>query len=176
MLHPFVFVDRDGVINRMRADCVRRWEEFDILPGALDAIARVTRSGRQVIVLTNQSAISRKLVSADVVDEIHSRLAKLAAAQGGLIRAFLVCPHGPDDCCDCRKPAPGLFFRARDELGIDLAEAVMIGDQPSDFQAAKAAGCDVILIDAEAMGVGTWENGFARVRNLVEAAELICGG
>ena len=79
MLHPFVFVDRDGVINRMRADYVRRWEEFDILPGALDAIARVTRSGRQVIVLTNQSAISRKLVSADVVDEIHSRLAKLAA-------------------------------------------------------------------------------------------------
>ena len=175
MLHPFVFVDRDGVINRMRTDYVRRWEEFEILPGALDAIARVSRSGREVIVLTNQSAISRQLVSRDVVDQIHDRLAKLVAARGGRIRAFLVCPHGPDDGCDCRKPLPGLFFRARDELGIDLAEAVMIGDQTSDLQAANAAGCDAILVDAAAVGAGNLENGFARVKNLVEAAQLICG-
>jgi D-glycero-D-manno-heptose 1,7-bisphosphate phosphatase len=157
----------------MRTDYVKKWEELEILPGALDAIARITRSGRELIVLTNQSAISRNLISADVVKQIHERLADVVASRGGSIRAFLVCPHSPYDQCNCRKPAPGLFFRAREELGVDLAQAVMVGDQTSDVEAARAAGCDAILVDA-AVAYSEWKNGFAIVRDLAQAADLIC--
>jgi D-glycero-D-manno-heptose 1,7-bisphosphate phosphatase len=173
--HHFVLLDRDGVINRMRGDYVKTWKELEVLPGALEAIARVNRTGREIIVLTNQSGISRNLVSADVVDDIHHKLAKLVARRGGQIRAFLVCPHSPRDGCNCRKPAPGLFFRARDELGVDLARAIMVGDQALDIQAAQAAGCDGILVDPAHRHARLAEIfGCATVKSLVEAAELIC--
>jgi D-glycero-D-manno-heptose 1,7-bisphosphate phosphatase len=176
MRYPTVFIDRDGVINRMRSDYVKSWAEFETLPGVLDAISRLTRSGREVIVLTNQSAIGHRLVAADVVDRIHSRLAAEAAERGGLIRAFLICPHTPSDGCSCRKPAPGLFFRARDELGVELPDAVMVGDQAWDIQAASAAGCDAILVDAKRTEVGKQgSHECPVVANLVEAADLICG-
>ena len=170
---PVVFLDRDGVINRMRTDYVKRWEEFEILPGTIEALARISASGRQVIVLTNQSAIGQGLVSAETVAEIHRRLGALVEAVGGRLDAFLICPHAKDEGCDCRKPAPGLFLRAGRELGVDLGRSVMVGDQPSDVAAAEAAGCAVIVVDPEG-SVAT--NGHPRVRSLVEAAELICAG
>src|SRR5258706_15038184 len=137
-----VLLDRDGVINRMRTDYVKSWDDFELLPGAIEAIARLGRSGHDVIVLTNQSAIAQRLVGAQAVDDIHSRLAAMVVEHGGRIRAFLICPHGKDEGCGCRKPAPGLLFRARDELGVDLADAIMVGDQIWDIQAARAAGCE----------------------------------
>jgi histidinol-phosphate phosphatase family protein len=176
MRHATVFLDRDGVINRMRSDYVTRWEDFELLPGALEAIGRLARSGRDVIVLTNQSAIAQKLVTAEVVDEIHARLAAQVVEHGGQIRAFLICPHGRDDGCSCRKPAPGLFFRAREELGVDLADAVMVGDQAWDVQAARAAGCDAMLVDADGGEARNPETSSCTVvANLLEAVELICG-
>ena len=170
-----VFVDRDGVINRMRPDYVKRWDEVELLPGAVDAIVRISRSGRQVVVLTNQSAIGQNLVSMSTVEGIHTRIARLVADRGGAIAAFLVCPHDRDDGCDCRKPAPGLFWRARDELGTDLGDAVMIGDQISDVQAARAAGVRAILIDADgakAKLVGPQD--CVVVADLAAAAETVC--
>jgi D-glycero-D-manno-heptose 1,7-bisphosphate phosphatase len=102
-------------------------------------------------------------------------LEALVEEQGGHIREFLVCPHGPDDGCSCRKPAPGLFFRARDELGVNLAEAVMVGDQIWDVQAARAAGCDAILIDSTGGKAHAIEAaGLMIVSNLAAAADLIC--
>src|SRR5438874_2093906 len=137
---PFVvFLDRDGVINRMRSDYVKRWEELEIVPGALPALGRLSAGGCELIVLTNQSAIGRGLVSRQTVDEIHRRLAQAIEASGGRVREFLVCPHTPSDGCGCRKPAPGLLIRARDEFGVDLSNAVLVGDQLSDVAAARAA-------------------------------------
>src|SRR5207245_11001020 len=135
--HPVVFLDRDGVVNRMRADYVKTWNEFEPLPGAIDAIVQMSRSDRTVIILTNQSAIAQGLVSSRTVDDIHRRLAEVVAKQGGYIGGFLVCPHLRDAGCAVRKPAPGLLFRARDELGADLESAVMIGDQVWDVEAAR---------------------------------------
>jgi D-glycero-D-manno-heptose 1,7-bisphosphate phosphatase len=142
-----VFLDRDGVINRMRPDYVKRWEELEIVPDALAALARLSAAGCELIVLTNQSAIGRGLVSRQAVDDMHRRLADSIEAGGGRVREFLICPHTPMDACACRKPAPGLLIRARDELGIDLSKAVLVGDQLSDVAAARAAGCRAILID-----------------------------
>jgi D-glycero-D-manno-heptose 1,7-bisphosphate phosphatase len=169
-----VFVDRDGVINRMLADYVKSWDEFEILPGALEALARLSAAGLEVIVLTNQSAIGRGLVSQGTVDEIHRRLLGLVRERGGDIRAFLVCPHAPEDRCDCRKPAPGLLFRARDELGIDLSRAVVAGDQLTDVDAALAAGCRAILIRSDtSVPERASRDGYAVVRSLREAVGLI---
>jgi D-glycero-D-manno-heptose 1,7-bisphosphate phosphatase len=145
----------------MRPDYVRRWEDLEILPGVLQALARLTAAGLELIVLTNQSAIGRGLVTHETVDGINRRLAQVIEASGGRITAFLVCPHAPADGCGCRKPAPGLLWRARDELAVDLERAILVGDQPSDIEAARAAGCRAILIDP---------NG---PRSLAEAADLI---
>jgi D-glycero-D-manno-heptose 1,7-bisphosphate phosphatase len=169
-------VDRDGVINRMRPDHVKRWDEFEVLPGALEALARLSTAGLDVVILTNQSAIGRGLVSRQTVDEMHGRLRELVRQRGGDIRAFLVCPHTPSDGCDCRKPAPGLLFRARDELGIDLVHAIMVGDQRSDVDAASAAGCRAILIRAQTDPAKmARSDGCPVVSNLAEAADLILG-
>jgi D-glycero-D-manno-heptose 1,7-bisphosphate phosphatase len=175
MRHQTVFLDRDGVINRMRSDYVKRWEELELLPGAVDALVRIARSGRDVIVLTNQSAIAQNLVTVEAITQIHNRLAALVAQRGGQIRAFLVCPHVADDGCDCRKPLPGLFFRARDELGIDLTKGVMVGDQFWDVQAARAAGCSAILVNSD---THAWDHEVTEcpvVASLVAAVDLICG-
>jgi D-glycero-D-manno-heptose 1,7-bisphosphate phosphatase len=169
-----VFLDRDGIINRMRADYVKRWEELEILPGALETLARLSAGGCDVIVLTNQSAIGRGLVSRQTVDDMHRRLAELIETRGGHVRAFLVCPHKPSDGCDCRKPAPGLLHRARDELDVELATAVLVGDQLSDVEAARAAGCRAILVDDEGDRATEvrWE-GCAVVDSFSAAADII---
>jgi D-glycero-D-manno-heptose 1,7-bisphosphate phosphatase len=160
----------------MRRDYVRRWEDIELLPGSLEALARLTAAGCDLVVLTNQSAIGRGLVSRATVDDINRRLAEAVEQRGGRIRSFLICPHAPADGCDCRKPRPGLLLRARDELGIDLSGAVMIGDQMSDVDAAHAAGCFAILIDPERAGsrlVGP--DGTRVAATLGEAADLILG-
>ena len=177
MRYEVVFLDRDGVINRMRHDYVRGWQDVEFLPGALEAIGRLTRSGRQVIVATNQSAIAQGLVSSRDVNVIHRQMAAAVAATGGMIRAFLVCPHGAADGCTCRKPAPGLFLRARDELGVRLENAIMIGDQLWDLEAARAAGVGAILVDPD----GSRKRPdhlmtYAVVANLAEAADIVCDG
>lgn len=168
-----LFVDRDGVINKRRDDYVKAPSELELLPGAIEALAAASRNGLDVIVLTNQSAIGRGLVARETVDEIHRQIADVVAAAGGSIRAFLVCPHKPEDACDCRKPAPGLFFQARDQLGVDLTRAVMIGDQPSDIEAAHAAGCAAIRADERTVGPVV---GLISSLPAVEAAIVLCGG
>lgn len=171
-----VFVDRDGVINRMRSDYVKSWLEFEALPGAIAAMARMSAGGRDVIVLTNQSAIGRGLVSLETVEEIHRRLSALVERAGGGIRTFFICPHTPSDGCTCRKPAPGLLYQARDQMGVDLAKAIVIGDQPTDIQAARAAGCRAILVDATGEFASCERVTGCRVTaSLSEAADLILG-
>src|SRR5688500_5693601 len=106
-----VFLDRDGVINEYRSEYVRTWEELRFLPGAMEAIARLTRAGIPVVVVTNQSGIGRGVIAREVVDEIHRRMGEEIA-----IAAVMVCPHHPDDACECRKPKPGMLRQAAREL------------------------------------------------------------
>jgi D-glycero-D-manno-heptose 1,7-bisphosphate phosphatase len=141
-----VLLDRDGVINRERRDYVRRWEEFDFLPGALKALQHLAELGVPVVVLTNQSVIGRGLVPASIVEQIHGRMLEGVRAQGGRIDAVLVCPHQPTAGCGCRKPMPGLFHMAARRLGVTLRESFYVGDSLSDFQVACEVGCRPILV------------------------------
>lgn len=146
LLRRAVFLDRDGVINRNRADHVKSWGEFEFLPGALASLRRLAQLPWLVIVVTNQSAIGRGLVSQSVVDEIHQRMMAEISAAGGRIDAVFYCPHRPDEGCDCRKPQPGLLLQAARELAVDLARSVLIGDAESDVRAAQAVGCLPVLV------------------------------
>jgi histidinol-phosphate phosphatase family protein len=171
-----VLVDRDGVIITNRHDYVRSWEQVEVIPGAIEALARLHQTGHRVFVVTNQSAIGRGLMSALDVDMIHDQLGSLIALNGGHVEAFLVCPHGPDDDCICRKPAPGLLHQARDQFGVSLENAIVIGDHETDLLAAAAAGCDSILVLTGRTGADA-ANGHAKVADdLAAAVELILSG
>lgn len=141
-----VFLDRDGVINRERADYVKSWQELELLPGVLPALRQLAALGLPVAVISNQSAIGRGLVTAQTIAEIHRRLRRQVVEAGGRIDAFYVCPHRPDEQCGCRKPRPGLLLEAAAAFGLSPAECVFIGDAVTDAQAAAAAGCTALLV------------------------------
>ncbi len=141
-----IFLDRDGVINRNRPDYIKRWEEFQFMPGARGAIAALTRAGHRLFVVTNQACVGKGVVTAAAVEEIHRRMIAEIARGGGRIEAVLWCPHRPDAGCACRKPNPGLVLRAREEYGVDLSRAVFVGDGACDVQTAAAVGIPAILV------------------------------
>lgn len=136
-----VLLDRDGVINRDRADYVTHWNQFEFLPGSLEAMRALHAAGLTVVVITNQSAVGRGLLSPEMLEQIHQRLRQAVKQAGGRIAAIHVCPHAPDQGCDCRKPAPGLILRACGELGINASQTIMVGDSARDIRCARQAGC-----------------------------------
>jgi histidinol-phosphate phosphatase family protein len=145
---PTLLLDRDGVLNRRPAPgrYVRSWSEFAWVPGALDALRLLKAAGWRVIVITNQAGIARgELTQADL-DEIHARLVAEARAAGGDIDAIYCCPHDWNEGCACRKPRPGLLFRAQRDHHLDLTRTPFIGDDERDAQAAEAAGCRFTLV------------------------------
>lgn len=141
-----VFLDRDGVIVRSRSDYVKSWDEVEVLSGAIDAIARLCRSGHRVMVFTNQSAVGRGIMPWSELVAIHRHLGLLVACNGGEISRYFVCPHQPRDHCSCRKPQPGLLLNAKAEMGADLRSAFVVGDQLSDLEAAWSAGSRAVLV------------------------------
>lgn len=141
MTQKFVFVDRDGVINKDSPLYIKSWSEFDFLPGSLDAIRLLSVNGFHVIIITNQSVINRGTVSLSGLADIHARMREAVKAHGGDINDIFFCPHLPQDQCDCRKPQPGLILQARGKYGMDLEKTFMIGDSAKDIECALNAGC-----------------------------------
>lgn len=141
-----VFLDRDGTINRERADYVKSWQEYEWLPGALSALAALVRLDVPVFVVTNQSAVGRGILDAGALAAIHEQVCAEVMAAGGRIDSFLVCPHAPHDHCACRKPQPGLLLEAARRYHLELSRCVFVGDTVTDWQAAAAAGCASILV------------------------------
>jgi histidinol-phosphate phosphatase family protein len=135
-----VFTDRDGVINRNSPDYIKRPEEFEFLPGSRGALRRLIQSGFDIIVITNQSALARGLMTRESLEEIHRRMIASIEAAGGRILDIFVCPHPPGDGCGCRKPEPGLVLDARRKHQVDFSTAVMIGDSVADIECALRAG------------------------------------
>jgi D-glycero-D-manno-heptose 1,7-bisphosphate phosphatase len=136
-----VFLDRDGVINRDSPDYIKSWSEFKFLPGSLRALEKLTRKGFGLIVITNQSAVNRGMMSLKDLDLIHARMRTTVAAGGGKISDVFFCPHTPDEGCRCRKPEPGLIHQACRRYAIDLKNAWMVGDSAKDIECARNAGC-----------------------------------
>jgi len=144
-----VFLDRDGVLNRPPPEgwYVTAVADLVLLPGAADAIARLNHAGFVVLVVTNQRCIARGIISAETVAEIHERLLRDIQANTGRIDRIYVCPHDDNEACDCRKPKPGMLRRAEREFELDLPNCWMVGDQESDVQAGRRAGCRTIRVN-----------------------------
>ena len=140
------FLDRDGVINRDRA-YVSRWEDFEFVPGAVDAMRRLKKAGYALVVVTNQSGIARGYYSEAQYQALTAAMQQALLDAGAAVDAVYHCPHHPKGKvaelaidCDCRKPAPGMILRAAKELNLSLADSILVGDKPSDIEAARAAG------------------------------------
>lgn len=176
-----VFLDRDGVINENRPDHVKSWDEFRFLPGALDAVARLTRSQVHVFVITNQAVINRRLVPVDVIEDVQRRMLCEIEAHGGHVVDIAYCPHRPDELCACRKPRPGLILDLAAKHRLNLRDAVVIGDALTDIEASVAAGCRSILVltgrGREQLGlVQAARHTCAVAANLPAAVDLVLAG
>lgn len=141
-----LILDRDGTLNRNRDDHVASPDEWEALPGALEAVARLNHGGWRVVLATNQSGIGRGLFDMASLNAIHAKMHRQLAAVGARVEAVFFCPHAPEDACHCRKPEPGLFEQIGDRFGVPLHEVPAVGNAVRHVQAAAAAGCPTHLL------------------------------
>jgi D-glycero-D-manno-heptose 1,7-bisphosphate phosphatase len=143
----YVFLDRDGVLNRCGdGSFVTTWEQCELLPGVEDAIARLNLSGRKVIAVTNQRGVALGVCTRADVLALHHRLREHLTAHGARLDAIYFCPHD-DGECNCRKPLPGLFEQAFSDFpGATAGNSVMVGDSISDIEAGANLGMRTVLI------------------------------
>ncbi len=169
-----VFLDRDGVLNRLierdgQGVSPRALAEFALLPGVRPAVAALQRASLLVIVVTNQPDMARGALAPAEIERMHDRLLKAVP-----IDAIYVCPHDEPDGCACRKPKPGLLRRASLDWNIHLGTSFLVGDTWKDIAAGKAACCATIQV-AATLGVPVGVAADFMVPDLPAAAELILG-
>jgi D-glycero-D-manno-heptose 1,7-bisphosphate phosphatase len=147
-----VFLDRDGTIN-VEKEYLHREEEFAFIPGAPEAIRLLREAGFLLVVVTNQSGISRGYYDEAALERLHAFMDEELARLGTKVDAYYFCPHHPQhgigpyrSDCACRKPLPGMLLAAAADLSIDLAVSFMVGDKLADVEAGLAAGCRPLLV------------------------------
>lgn len=167
-----VFLDRDGVINRVLLKNgiphpPKKIWELEIISGVKEAVSILRGAGYELIVVTNQPDITRGTLSREDLGELHRKIAD----ETGL-EYFFSCVHDDQDNCDCRKPKPGLLLKAAREMKLDLRRSFLVGDRWKDIQAGQEAGCSCFFID-----YGYKEQSpskpFSSVASLYEVALLI---
>jgi len=144
MKRPSLFLDRDGVINVDHGH-VHSIEKFDFAPGIFDLVRAANKANWFVVVVTNQAGIAKGFYSETQFAQLTEWMLSRFEMNGARIDRVYHCPHHPDfsvngHVCDCRKPKPGMLFRARDELNIDLGNSIIVGDKCTDLDAGRAAG------------------------------------
>ena len=151
-----VFLDRDGTVN-VQKGYITRPEEMELLPGAAQAISRFNRAGYLTVIVTNQPVIARGECSFETLEEIHNRLETLLGEEGAYVDGIYFCPHHTDKGfeneveelkinCRCRKPAPGMLLKAREDFNIDMSKSFMVGDSLRDVEAGINAGCKSVYL------------------------------
>lgn len=141
-----VILDRDGVINEDSPDYVKCPDEWIPLAGSLEAIAALNRAGFTVAVASNQSGLARGYFDRAALDAMHTKFRDLLETAGGHVDRIEICPHGPEDGCDCRKPLPGLISRLVEHYAVDAGDVIVVGDSRRDLEAALAAGARPVLV------------------------------
>jgi len=141
-----VVLDRDGVINHESAEFIKSADEWKPIKGSLEAIARLSQAGYDVVVLTNQSGIGRGYFDANTLAQIHVRMIDHVQQVGGKIQSIFFCPHHPDDDCNCRKPKAGLYVELANRLKLSFENVFSVGDSVRDLLAARTAGAKPVLV------------------------------
>ena len=177
-----VFLDRDGTLNR-HVGFLRDIDDFELLPGAAQAVRTLNENGWLAIVATNQPVIARGEVTEAELEQIHCKMETLLGREGAWLDGIYYCPHHPDKgfagerpelkiACSCRKPKPGMLLAAAERFNIDLAASWMVGDGQNDILAGKNAGCHTALLGAaDAPDCGQ----DCTVPSLLEFVQLLCG-
>lgn len=141
------FFDRDGIVNRAPGPgYVESWEDFYLQPEFPVVLKKVTDAGYAAAIITNQRCVARGIITEEVLLDMHRRLMEMLKQEHGLeLLDIYYCPH-ERDTCDCRKPQPGMLIRAASEYNIDLHESWVVGDQQTDIETGKRAGCRTIYV------------------------------
>lgn len=138
-MFPAVFLDRDGVLIENRAEYVREWSQVLVYPKTYFSLKSIQNAGYKIVIVTNQSAVGRGLITLQTAHAINQRLVGLIRDNGGRVDGVYLCPHQPEDDCECRKPKPGMLLQAARELSLDLSRSWLVGDAWSDVLAGQAA-------------------------------------
>jgi D-glycero-D-manno-heptose 1,7-bisphosphate phosphatase len=172
-----VFLDRDGVLMR-DSNYVGHVDRVEIIDGAPQALRRLKDAGFRLFVVTNQSGVGRGYFTREAVDEIHALLNSAFGKAGVSIDRYYVCPHHPEDNCDCRKPRPKFLHEAAREFGLNLRHCFMIGDRASDVQCGLNGGTKTVLV-LTGVGRETLEKGEVKsdrvAKDIAEATDWILG-
>jgi D-glycero-D-manno-heptose 1,7-bisphosphate phosphatase len=174
VLNKAVFLDRDGVINKVILKdgipfAPTNIEDVEILDGVISALDDLRNAQYKIIVVTNQPDVSRRKIDAKKIHEINNYIAKLTQ-----LTNFYVCTHDDNDFCTCRKPKPGLIKSAAKDLDINLGESVLVGDRWKDISAGQEAGCKCFFINNNYREVKP-KLPYFEVKSLAEAAKIIIG-
>lgn len=148
MCEGAIFLDRDGVINTPPATkrYITRWEEFRFLPGALPALRQLRKTGRKIILISNQAGVERGIFPRARLQEITRKMLTAIRKHGGALHAVYYCTHIPERKCLCRKPRPGLLRKAARRFSLDLKQSILVGDNATDIETGRAAGCRTVLV------------------------------
>jgi len=147
MKSKILFLDRDGVINKKREDYVKSWKEFQFLEGAKEAMSIFTNFGYKIIIVTNQSAINRNIITENDLKNIHEKMISELNKIGIKIAAIYYCPHKPSENCKCRKPKTELLEKASKDFKFLPQECILIGDSKTDIQAGNSFGIKTYLLE-----------------------------
>jgi D-glycero-D-manno-heptose 1,7-bisphosphate phosphatase len=173
------FLDRDGTVTKSVAYYITKPSQVELEDGAAEAVRLLRAKGYRIVIITNQAGVAKGILSEKDLAGIHAVMRSRLAAQEAHVDGIYYCPHHPEGFiesytmdCDCRKPKPGLLVRAAEEMGLDLAASVMIGDTERDVVAGKAAGCETFLVKPTPHAQPTVADHV--VASLLEAARAIC--
>lgn len=176
MTGRFVLLDRDGTINE-EVDHLAHPGQVALIPRAAAALRDLRSAGLGLVVLTNQANVGRGLLSPERLEEINARLVGLLEEEGVRIDGIYVCPHAPEDACDCRKPRAGLALRAAADHGFRPSDAFVVGDHAADMGLGRAIGATTILVRTghgeEELAAGAGHKADHVVADLSEAAGVI---
>lgn len=173
-MNKAVFLDRDGTINEEK-NYLSREEEFKFIPGAIEGLRLLRENRFKLIVITNQSGIGRGFLEKEKVERVNEKMRRELSERGVELDAVYVCPHAPEEGCDCRKPKNALVKRAGKEFKLDLEKSFFVGDKTIDIRLGKNCNGKTILLKT---GYGGRDKKFKvepdyLAEDLRDAAEII---
>ena len=177
-MNKAIFLDRDGVVNYDVRYC-HEPEKIELKPGFAEGLKALHEAGFLAIVVTNQGGIALGMYEAGAVRACHARIQELLGPSGEKIDGFYFCPHHQkvNGDCSCRKPRPGLLFKAARDFDIDVTNSFMVGDRISDLEAGRNAGCrQGFLVDSfywETHAPKALKAGFDTARTVLEVVKKI---
>lgn len=172
-----ILLDRDGLINKKKrkGEYVSSWKEFSFIQKNIDGLISLSKQKFKFIIITNQAGVGRKKMTLNNLKSIHSKMLQILNLKGLNILEIFSCTHHWLDNCDCRKPKPGLFYKASSKYKFRLDQVIYLGDDPRDCLASFNSGCKSILINKKKIfkEINQMNKPLTIKNNIIEAEDMI---